>query len=253
LAFAPDGRTLAAGGQDNSVRLWDVATAREIRRFTGHQDEIRSLAFSPDGKWLASGSGDTTGLVWDVAASPRQQQTRETKLSPQDLRKLWAALAGEDAARAFAARWKLVAAARESVPFLEECLRPVAGTDPQRIRALIGDLDSDRFDVREKATAELEGLGELAEPALTAVVRKGPSAEARRRARGLLEKVGQGRLHPPPKQLQALRALEVLEHIANPEARQVLKTLATGAPQARLTQEAKASLDRLARRTASRP
>jgi hypothetical protein len=50
-----------------------------------------------------------------------------------------------------------------------------------------------------------------------------------------------------------LRALEVLEHIATPEAQQVLKTLATGAPEARLTQEAKASLARLARRTASRP
>jgi WD40 repeat protein len=247
MAFSPDGATLAAGGQDKSVRLWDVATAREVARFTGHEGSIRSLAFSPDGKLLASGSRDTTGLVWDVAALLRQRRPPEANLSPQELRQSWAALAGEDAAKAFAARWKLVAAARESVPFLQERLRPVAGAGPQRIQALIGDLNSDRFDVREKATAELERVGELAEPALSEVVRSGPSAEVRQRARRLLETLGRGRLQLSPEQLQALRAVEVLEHVGTPEAQQVLKTLSLGVPEARLTQEAKASLRRLAR------
>ena len=54
-----------------------------------------------------------------------------------------------------------------------------------------------------------------------------------------------------PDELRALRAVEVLEHVGTPEARQVLEGLTQGAPEARLTQEAKASLERLARRPAS--
>jgi len=48
-----------------------------------------------------------------------------------------------------------------------------------------------------------------------------------------------------------LRALEVLEQVGTPEARQVLTTLATGAPHARLTREAKAALDRLSKRASN--
>jgi truncated hemoglobin YjbI len=72
----------------------------------------------------------------------------------------------------------------------------------------------------------------------------------RRRLESLLDSVeGPGEAE----WLRDVRALEVLEHIGTPEARQVLKVLAEGAPEARLTQEAKASLERLARRTAASP
>ena len=68
VAFSPDGKTLATGSADGTVRLWDVATHRPDRRaLTGHTGPVTSVAFSPDGKTLASGSADGTVRLWDVA------------------------------------------------------------------------------------------------------------------------------------------------------------------------------------------
>jgi RNA polymerase sigma factor (sigma-70 family) len=69
ITFSDDGKFLASGGTW-TIRVWDVATGKESRRFEGHLGQIKSLAFSPDGKRLASASRDSTVLVWDV--SPRR-------------------------------------------------------------------------------------------------------------------------------------------------------------------------------------
>jgi hypothetical protein len=50
VAFSPDGRTALSGSWDDTLKLWDVATGRELRTFSGHSDKVASVAFSPDGR-----------------------------------------------------------------------------------------------------------------------------------------------------------------------------------------------------------
>jgi hypothetical protein len=251
LAFAPDGRTLAARGPDRSVQVWDVLAAKEICRRQGHGGSVTAVAFAPDGKKVVSGGSDTTALVWDVAGAGPGPKLPAAEPKAADVERLWEDLAGEDAARAFQAIIKLAGAPGRAVPLLRERLRPAVPADPKKLAQWIADLDSEKFQVREEATEQLEKLGELAVPALNRALAGQPSLEARKRIERLVEKLTGQTL--TREQLRLMRALEVLEWVGSREARRVLETLAAGAPGALATREAQASLDRLARQTAARP
>jgi hypothetical protein len=242
LAFSPDGRLLATGEHPH-VRLWDVRTGQEVRRWEGHRDLVAALAFAPDGRTLASGSHDAMILVWDVTGLLEKGRLPRTALARPELERLWGDLAAEDAVRAHGAVWRLAAAPGDAVPFLGEHLRPPAALDPRRSARLLADLDSDQFKTREDASLELERLGERAEPLLRKALQNEPSAEVRRRVEVLLEK-----LEMPERaaeQLRLLRGVQSLECSGTPAARELLQALARGAPEAGLTQEAKAARERL--------
>ena len=66
VTFSPDGKTLASGSSDTSIRLWDVRTGKVLRTLAGHTGSVYSVDFSPDGKKIVSGSQDASIQVWDV-------------------------------------------------------------------------------------------------------------------------------------------------------------------------------------------
>jgi RNA polymerase sigma factor (sigma-70 family) len=243
LAFSPDGR-LASGGDDKTICIRNLDTGEELGCFRGHESDVGPLAFSSDGRRLISGSRDTTILVWDMKTILQPRRIKAAELSPKELEARWTDLADADASKAFGAIRILIRARRQSVSFLKEHLRPVPPIAAVKIAARIAELDSEQFETRAKAEAELKELKELAEPSLRQAVRdKRTSLEQRRRIDGLLQ-----RLEGPitsTETLRRLRAVEALEHIGSPEARQVLQTLTEGAPQALLTRQAKAALKRL--------
>jgi len=71
VIISPDGKTLASGSCDTTVKLWGVGTGQERATLQGHAKTVWSLAFSPDGKTLASASTDNTVKLWDVVPTTR--------------------------------------------------------------------------------------------------------------------------------------------------------------------------------------
>ncbi len=74
VAFTPDGRTLLTASGDGSVRLWDVAGRREIRRWLAHQDGVLALALTADGKTLATGGRDGFVRLWELSTGKETAQ-----------------------------------------------------------------------------------------------------------------------------------------------------------------------------------
>jgi hypothetical protein len=157
---------------------------------------------------------------------------------------LWADLASDDASRAFRAMCGLSAAPDKAVALFQKQLKPVPVVEDKEIATLLADLEAEDFKTREQATKELEKVGEQALPVLKKALDAKPSLEARKRMERLVEHAISQTSGPL---LRGLRAVEVLEHSGTTESKHVLVALAGGAPNARLTREAKASLQRLPR------
>lgn len=244
LAFAPDGRLVAwSGEKDCSIHLVETASGGERRRLPGHTGgRIHQLAFSADGTRLISSGSETTALVWDVRGP-----SEHLPATAAEMEALWIDLAGTDANRAYRAIRKFAAAPAAAVPLLRERLRPVPDMDAKRLARLIEDLDSDDFAIRQKATADLEEFGERALPAFRKALEGKAPLETRRRLEDLRDEAQRAWWDVSGERLQLLRAVEALELAGTKEAREALQTLAAGAAGARLTEEAKAALERLQR------
>ncbi len=142
VAVTPDGRRAVSGGEDGTVRVWDLAGGREEAVLAGHTDWVRAVAVTPDGARAVSGSDDGTVRVWDLAGG-----REEAVLKGHD-RPVWSVAVTPDRARAVSGGedgtvrvWDLAAGQEEAV--LKGHTRPVwsVAVTPDGVRAVSGSGD----------------------------------------------------------------------------------------------------------------
>jgi hypothetical protein len=242
VAFSPDGRLIATGGdeQDSSVLVWEVATGGQVFSFIGHHSAVLPVAFSPDTRTLASGGGDSSVLLWDVTGRTQAGKLRPATVSAARFARLWEKLGQTDAAAAHATLWELVAGGPAVVALLKARLPVPAVLGARQAARLVQQLDSDTFVTREAAMKETAKLGLGAEPALRKALGTKPDLEPRRRIDALVA----GWLRSAD-WLRFRRAVAVLEYNGTAEAKQHLRALAGGPPGALPTKEAAAALARM--------
>jgi WD40 repeat protein len=239
-AFSPDGKLLAAIQHHGGVCLWDVATGTLLRRVANGTGRATSFCFASDSNSLAVAGSETTVIVWDLQAL-LAAPTAETA-SRKTLEALWIDLASGDALKAGKAMDRLRQAGPAATAWLKGRLKPIAPPDDYLLPKLLADLDSNEFGARERASQELERLGDLAVPALRQRLRSAPPLETARRVGQLL-----ARLEGPTADtnvLRLLRAVEVLEDVGGHDAHAALERLTRGMPGHRVTDAARAALRR---------
>jgi WD40 repeat protein len=243
MAFSCDGRMLATSGSESQVQLWELASGKQRSVLEGHRSKVTSVTFLPDGKTLVAGAADGTVLCWDLAGRDRANPKQYRALTAGEVETQWRLLPDQDAAQAYVALLTLASSPNQALAKLQKQLQPVPFPDPKLTAQAIVDLASEKFNVREKAMADLKKAGDSAWSALREVLDRKPSLELRRRVQLLLG--NQSDLVPTPERLFLIRSLELLEKLDMPEARALLQTLADGAPGAWLTEEAKVMLQRM--------
>jgi WD40 repeat protein len=238
-------RTLATIHADPSeLRLWEVVSGKERHRFEGHKDGISGIGFSPDGSLLAASSDDAPIFIWDVYGKHAAKPQLPEKWSDDDEKRLINTLAGDDGVAAFQTIRRLIRNPGPAVSLLAKHITPAAPIDAKRVARSIAALDSDDFAERDRAYAELEKNADGIQGIVETALKNKPALETKRRLESLLVKAE----NATPEYLRQTRALEALEQIATPDAVRLLESLAKGAPAARLTREARESLERIRKR-----
>jgi HEAT repeat protein len=181
-----------------------------------------------------------------MIAKPR---TRRAELPAEKLEAAWVSLSGESR-QAFKALLALTASPDGTVAFLGKRLKATVfdaervKKDAEKVKKLVAALDSDNFNTRNQAAKELKKLGALAVPALKKAFAEKPSLEVVRQIKGLLADAA-AKPGPSPEVLRELRAIEVLESIGTPAARDLLQSVAKGTKKVLTTIAAQEALDRM--------
>jgi hypothetical protein len=234
-AASIDGALLATLSETREIVLWETASGKPIFAVGDRLESGMSLALSPDGTFLALGTRDGKILVWagwNAASAP-------VRMEPGDYEASWARLADVRPERAWQALRSLAASGPQAAAFLRD--RLLATPAPKDVEAWIAALDDAEVSTRSAAREKL--AGGLHDPAVWKSLEASSSAEVRSQ----LPEFARSATSLPvrsPELLRRCRAVAALERL---DARESLREIAKGTPQALQVQAAKAALDRLAK------
>lgn len=254
LALLSDGRLFSAGHNGNFC-LWDpriedvrlpkspsgyvpIAPKEPPLLLKGHTGAITCFAISPDGTELLTGSSDTTAMLWKIPPLPKS----DTKLTDEQLKQIWLDLK-DDAAKAHKSLWKATEDPKPTLAMLERNVPIAQVPEAATVRALIAELSSNRFAVRQAAYDKLNALDTLVVPALKEHLKSKPEENVREQIDKLLKAADPWTWTGD--RLRELRAVQCVEMIGTPEAKTLLDKWSKGPAEARLTKEAKLAADRL--------
>lgn len=241
LEFSPDGRRLCLL-REGAIRIWSPIDGQDAP-VDLKAGPLSALRFSPDGRTVALGMADLTVGLWETTKLlPPAPQAAE--LGAEALARLWDDLAAPEAQRAMKASWALSNSPQAAVALLTPHLVPVNLAEVER---LVAQLEDDSGAVRDRAARVLQSLGTSA--LLEKILERNPPLETALRIKALIAAQPQDR-KIDPEMTRALRGIGVLEHASTPEARALIEKLAGGIDSARLTQAARAALERMKRKDA---
>lgn len=245
VVLSPDGRLVVLHGYGGYCRVFEVASGTERRRITAHVGTpstyfhgVSVAAFSRDGRLLVTVSPEQAGLVWDL---------HEADAFRGDLAAAWDALAERSAEKAFPALARLAGRGDEAARFLADRVRPADAPTAEQVAAWVEQLDApafrDREDAERRLRAVVAGYADRFAAQLKRAAEQDPSPEVGLRMARVLAALNT--FEPPVEDVRAARAVEVLERIGTPAARQTLEKLSAGPVDGWLTRDAKAALGRL--------
>lgn len=279
LLFVPDGSRLLTVHYDGTLRIWDVQTQREVRRFK--VDEIGragSLDIAPDGQWFAIGSHDGSITLYELATGAKIRSlaghqawvkqvafTRDGRglvssaelspvlwdLAPKDLPAvdglpylLWEGLKSSEGDKAYKLQWALAKSPQVAVKLFEDNIKPGELTiDREKFDKWIAGLDSAQFRAREVAEKELMSAGNRVPTGwLRQALADSKSDESRARLGRVLTKREK---EPDPDAWRITRAIKVLELANTDDAKAQLKKWAGDAKENPVAIQAAAALGRL--------
>lgn len=230
-----DGRWIAVGMFDGTLRLFETITFKEVRQFRWHYWAPHKLAFSPDGMRIASScASEPHALIWNVFP--------EVSYRKDDAERLWRALGGGPAGEAFQALTSFSRGGADAIPFLTERMKFSPELNA-RAEELVLRLDSEDLEPREAAQMELRKLGIAALPAIRKASDAGPKGETRKRLDLLIDEL-EGPDLRNEEAVRRLRAVHVLDMMDTQAARLVLESISKNSPSWRERTEAALSLQR---------
>lgn len=206
-----------------------------------------AVAVSPDGSLLACGATDTNVVLLLSLAPRNTDPAKRGAAEDEDMERWWHALAQADAGEAYRAAWLLAEQKNRAVAFLDGRIAPTPRSeiDGKLVSRLIHELDDDSFDVRDRATHELQRIGPAVLAQLKQRLEGDLDTELKFRLTRIVSAIESPTRRFAGEPLRRLRAIGVLERVGTTPAGDVLKRLAQGEPTARESIDARQALWRL--------